>query len=567
MELCDVIRIGRDRSLQVNPIMRDCLGFQEGATTYYYLVESVSYSDTSEKQVEYRVIVSCIQPQIWGRLYDLEFLLGDAPGAFATLSRILAKLGITTQLGESRTTLWHVRSAVTLTAWFKKYEGALVDLDHEMRKQIKDQPNLRKHIKPVQTDGDTEIWVRGKPSLLQEITFEREFAPGTAGKSGHDVPIFLPPGESFSQVRDGKLYLPKFIIEKLDELFTFDESGVQSMAGGGYAIINVDLDSKLISMTFPNPEAHIVKLDFHTEDDIGVLAGLSESLGVMNRRDGFPKPFKSQNYFDQRLWRHWPRIPTIGEDNWQPWETWVLDQGNYSCFLNYHVNVANTWVFNQKYYNKVAEYRDNYEAGLKAGGLGYRFVLTSATYNKHVLTGDIFTLNQTWVNRNVGRAYRIYPLKIYFIEPDTGKEIWSGVDDKFDQTPWIKGQSYDMTSRFSMPDNLPSGTYDLRIAMVDGTGSPRIALAIAGGDAQKRYRIGTVTVSPSSRSEGGRAERRQNSRMPSNKDRMQSDAGTFVFSGPALLSVNTLRAEELKAYCEWKPHNRAVQDSCPDSII
>ena len=32
----------------------------------------------------------------------------------------------------------------------------------------------------------------------------------------------------------------------------------------------------------------------------------------------------------------------------------------------------------------------------------------------------------------------------------------------------------------------------------------------------------------------------------------------------ALLSVNTLWAEELKTSCEWKPHNMAVWDPCPE---
>jgi len=103
---------------------------------------------------------------------------------------------------------------------------------------------------------------------------------------------------------------------------------------------------------------------------------------------------------------------------------------------------------------------------------------------------------------------------MYFIDPDTGREVWSGIDENFDQTAWIKGKSYQVTSKFSIPSNIPSGTHDLRIAMVDGTGTPRISLGIAGGDLQKRYRIGTVTVSPSSRSKGGRVEGRQNSRMP-----------------------------------------------------
>jgi len=282
MELCEIIRIGPDRSVPISPLMRDCLGFQDAATAYYYFVESTYYTEGKEEHKEYRLIISSILPQIWEQLYDLEFLLGDEPGAFSTLVRMLAKLGIATQLGESRTRLWRVRSAVTLTAWFKQYEGTIGDLDHEFRKQIRDQPHLRQHIKPIQTEGDTEIWVRGEPSALQEITFEREFSPGLAGLSGHDVPIFLPPTESFSVVQDKRLRLPEFVIKKIDDLFGLPTDDRQSIAGSGYVIANVDLGTKLISMTFPDPEANVVKVEFHTEDEIGVLAGLTEVLSAIN---------------------------------------------------------------------------------------------------------------------------------------------------------------------------------------------------------------------------------------------------------------------------------------------
>ncbi|MCK5270847.1 MAG: DUF4832 domain-containing protein, partial [Sedimentisphaerales bacterium] len=216
-----------------------------------------------------------------------------------------------------------------------------------------------------------------------------------------------------------------------------------------------------------------------------------ESLGVMNRRDGFPRPFKSSLYMDQRLWKHWPRIPCIGELN----NYSGFDPAEYQSLIDYHVNIAQPYVYSREKYNKhTSDYRRFYEAGLKTGGLGYRFTLTSATYNKQVSAGGRFVLNQTWLNRNVGRAYRVYPLKVYFIDPATGKEIWSAIDKNFDQTPWIKGQSYNVVSEFSIPAGLPSGTYDLRIAMVDGTGTPAISFGIVGGDAQKRYRIGNVTV-------------------------------------------------------------------------
>jgi len=46
--------------------------------------------------------------------------------------------------------------------------------------------------------------------------------------------------------------------------------------------------------------------------------------------------------------------------------------------------------------------------------------------------------------------------------------------------------------------------------------------------------------------------------------RTRQRAGISVFLGCVLLSVGSVSAEELKAYCEWKPHNTAVQDFCPE---
>jgi hypothetical protein len=45
-------------------------------------------------------------------------------------------------------------------------------------------------------------------------------------------------------------------------------------------------------------------------------------------------------------------------------------------------------------------------------------------------------------------------------------------------------------------DKLAPGTYDVRIAMVDGAGRPAIRLAIAGEEARLRYKLGTIRVLP-----------------------------------------------------------------------
>jgi len=63
----------------------------------------------------------------------------------------------------------------------------------------------------------------------------------------------------------------------------------------------------------------------------------------------------------------------------------------------------------------------------------------------------------------------------------------------------VRGQSYELTSIFHLPADLPGGVYDLRIAMTDWEGNPALRLAITGDDAngyvgRKCYRLGQVRV-------------------------------------------------------------------------
>ena len=44
------------------------------------------------------------------------------------------------------------------------------------------------------------------------------------------------------------------------------------------------------------------------------------------------------------------------------------------------------------------------------------------------------------------------------------------------------------------PNILKPGTYSLSISVGDRTGTPALALPLAGGDGAKRYKLGTVTI-------------------------------------------------------------------------
>ncbi len=135
-------------------------------------------------------------------------------------------------------------------------------------------------------------------------------------------------------------------------------------------------------------------------------------------------------------------------------------------------------------------YRDLMLEGHKR--MGYRFVLIRAEFPDQAAPGAEFVLRHSWENRALGRCYVRYPLKIYLMQGD--KVAWSAVDKHFDQRNMVAGETYDLASRFRLPESLPSGEYGLHVAMVDGAGAPALRLAIAGDDGRKRYPLGRVVI-------------------------------------------------------------------------
>lgn len=128
-----------------------------------------------------------------------------------------------------------------------------------------------------------------------------------------------------------------------------------------------------------------------------------------------------------------------------------------------------------------------------ARNVGYRFALAKAQYNDKVKPSGAFTLSQTWLNKGVGKLPEKYPLNVYFVNPANGSVVWSAIDNGFDQRHWEKWNVYEIHSSFTLPANLPLGTYDLKIAMVDGAGNPAIAMPMANG-VNRIYKIGSITV-------------------------------------------------------------------------
>jgi hypothetical protein len=209
---------------------------------------------------------------------------------------------------------------------------------------------------------------------------------------------------------------------------------------------------------------------------------------------------------------HWKHCPLLAEANWTYLE--IKNQSTHGTFdqnlnimLEWHSIYAHFYTNAEGYKRSMKEDKATIERGLKAGGLGYRYVLTSASWDKELNAGRMLILKQSWINRNVGWCPKQFPLKIYFTDKE-GNEKYSAVDKAFDISKLYKGEIYCKSTMVSLSKGtgeaffdtnikkLDAGEYDLRIALVDETFNPALKLGIEGIDKQGRYKLGTIRILP-----------------------------------------------------------------------
>jgi len=198
--------------------------------------------------------------------------------------------------------------------------------------------------------------------------------------------------------------------------------------------------------------------------------------------------------------RYWRTTAMWAEGNWS--YTAVKDEGvhgtleeNMRVFSEWHSNYGHFYMDADSYKRAMREDKAAFENGLRSGGIGYRLVAAEASWPEELPAGDVLMLHSDWMNRNAGRLYQRYPLRIYFTDAN-GVEKWSANDPSFTQTGWVQGEHYQVDTLVTTSNKLEPGTYDVRIAMVDSAGKPAIRLAIAGEDSQLRYKLGTIRILP-----------------------------------------------------------------------
>jgi hypothetical protein len=228
-----------------------------------------------------------------------------------------------------------------------------------------------------------------------------------------------------------------------------------------------------------------------------VDVGISKGAGFIFT--GFIEAIYINGWLKNITERYWRRLPLVGEgysyDELKRQDSHGTMDETLRVLEEYHLNFYHFYWDGADYQQTMREDRASVERGLKSGGVGYRLVLTSANWRQELRAGELFLLEQNWANRNVGRLYVDHPLKLYLTDAQ-GKEKYSELDFNLDETEWVKGESYSHISVFHLPPSLAPGEYDVRIAVVDESGKPRISLAVQGVDSEKRYRIGTVRVLP-----------------------------------------------------------------------
>jgi hypothetical protein len=130
--------------------------------------------------------------------------------------------------------------------------------------------------------------------------------------------------------------------------------------------------------------------------------------------------------------------------------------------------------------------------------LGYRLQLREATWPAHLRLGDRLTFATRW--RNAGVAPCLpggFPAVT--LKDDRGGIVGVFVDETFDMAKLpvgAPGQAAELaqSADFALPFQLRAGTYDVFISVGTRTGTPTIALPLAGNDGQRRYKLGSLQI-------------------------------------------------------------------------
>ncbi|MCD6357557.1 MAG: DUF4832 domain-containing protein, partial [Thermoproteales archaeon] len=202
-------------------------------------------------------------------------------------------------------------------------------------------------------------------------------------------------------------------------------------------------------------------------DCLGDMGGFSDTWNHM-------EDFYQQALDEAQANQAWKHAPVVFETCWtmQYWydRGWDIDF-ILSEALRWHVSVLNNGSESvpEKWWPKVREFEKK---------MGYRFVLKKLVHPSRVKPGGALFYEMEWENKGVAPCYLNHPPAFELRSVKSGQS-WV-VKTAEDITRWLPG-TVTVQGSVNVPPGVPSGEYELGIAMLDPhSGKPRIRLAIEG---------------------------------------------------------------------------------------
>ncbi len=171
--------------------------------------------------------------------------------------------------------------------------------------------------------------------------------------------------------------------------------------------------------------------------------------------------------------------------------SWKEEQGYDRDDVMYIFEESLKWhmsSFNAKSSPVPDEWKDLVDNWLKK--MGYRFVLRSFIYPDEAKINGKLMFKSWWENNGVAPCYKDFTLAIRLKSGDQLAVLPTDANIK----QWMPGDIVYDNSVF-IPGDLPAGTYDVQVAVVDRWSyEPRVKLAIQGRGEDGWYQLGAINI-------------------------------------------------------------------------
>ncbi|MCC7450950.1 MAG: DUF4832 domain-containing protein [Anaerolineae bacterium] len=475
-------------SILVNPLM----GFQDDNVNRDWLLWSTGYLRASTVCEKDGNEATC-GPLNWDRLNPEKGVY-----VFDDIDRYLTSMAARQKFAGFRIRNVGERGTEPTIPQWAKDAGVTTSLGHEPF----DDPNDDAYLEiDYHTCAFLDLW----GNLVQELVKHYDNHPQV---SFVDIGSYGYYGEWFS----GKTVLERFPDDQLKD--KTDPTLRQSIdtrtriirmftggAGQGHCVDSTGKD-KVVAYQYQGFKTKPVLISRGDPEDValGVANGAGIRFDAVGAADNKQLSFrKAVGALVSKTWKSKPILGEFGTPDYAP-----LDEGftmRALCFAReFHVSALHNNFEEKPVIDLDPLFRE----------LGYRIVLTQASYPTGAAAGDMIKVDLQWVNKGTAPVYQHYPLILYFkpagneavaaqvtlTDVDIAKILPAEVTSKSDDfltCPKAAPTPYTVTATVTIP-KLAAGTYDLYFAFQEPVYQSPIQLALTQKDAAGRYLLGSITI-------------------------------------------------------------------------